>query len=327
LKAFTKKAKKAWAVRANSLRERVKAVRSIDFENHQAVISKALPKASLQLVRHLANSRIRCATMAFAASIAGESKEMLELRARFDKQHKQDCDDAAADPENAATVEGRFLGQTEVGYLTTVAKGITVSFGCRFRSCLWFGQNHEWPKQLGSEHFRCPCCGLLYQPTAEGRDRANFSFVLSMPDVETGEQIHVPAAWPDGEDHKWLMQSIEAYAIAPSTAAELEAYDMKTLKVELHDLLDRVKVPSHFEEKPWEQNKMVAWPAADFDWSLYHRRGTTWGCKLDRVRDREAIENPFTQWPLLIAMVGRVVAKTRAGNNAAAQAAAQAMPR
>ena len=141
----------------------------------------------------------------------------------------------------------------------------------------------------------------------------------------TGEQIHVPASWPDGEDHKWLMQSIEAYAIAPSTAAELEAYNLKTLKVELHDLLERVRVPAHFEEKPWNEQAMKAWPAADFDWSLYRRRGTTIGCKLDRVRDADAIEHPFTDWPLLIAMVGRVVAMTRAGNNPAAQAAARAM--
>ena len=122
------------------------------------------------------------------------------------------------------------------------------------------------------------------------------------------------------------MNSIEAYAIAPSTKHELEAYDLKTLKVELHELLDRVKVPSHFKDEPWNQQAMGAWPSADFDWSLYHRRGTTWGCKLDRVRDAEAIEHPFTQWPLLIAMVGRVVAMTRAGNNAAAQVAARGMP-
>ena len=309
------------------MRERVKSVRNIDFENAQAVILKALPKASSKLVRHLACSRIRCATMAFAASIAGESEEMLELRHRFDKKHKQDCDEAAADPANAATPAGRFLGTTEVGYLTTVAKGITVSFACRYRNCLWFGQNHEWPKHVDvdNEHFRCPCCGLLYQPTAGKKDRAPFSFVLSMPDVETGEQIHVPAAWPDGEDHKWLMASIEAYAIAPSTKAELQAYDLRTLKVELHELLQKVKVPSHFVEVPWNRNAMVAYPSADFDWSLYETRGTTIGCKLDRVRDADAIEHPFTQWPLLIAMVGRVVAMTREGNNGAAQAAAYGM--
>jgi hypothetical protein len=75
-----------------------------------------------------------------------------------------------------------------------------------------------------------------------------------------------------------------------------------------------------------EQNKMVASPSADFDWSLYLHRGTTIGCKLDPVRDSNAIEHPFTQWPLLIAMVGRVVAMTRAGNNAYAQDAARAMP-
>jgi hypothetical protein len=72
-KVFKKNAKKTWNDRANSLRERVSAVRSVDFDNAKAYILKALPKASQHLVRHLANSRLRCATLAFAASIGNES--------------------------------------------------------------------------------------------------------------------------------------------------------------------------------------------------------------------------------------------------------------
>ena len=325
LKPFMKAAKKAWAARANSLRERSKSVRNIDFENSRAHILKALPKASTQLVRHLACSRIRCATMAFASAINGESPELLEIRHRINEQYRKDCDDAVADPENAVSVDGQFLGATEAAYLTTVALGITVSFCCRYLSCLWFGQNHEWPKKFTNEHFRCPCCGLFYQPDAKGKDRGNFSFVLSIPDVQTGERVAIPAVWPDGEDEKWLLKSIEAYAIAPSTAQELEAYDLKTLQVDLHTLLDKVKVPSHFVEEPWVVNNMVTEPHPDFDWSLYRRRGTTIGCKLNRVRDALAIEHPFSQWPLLIAMVGRVVAMTRAGDNAGARLAASSM--
>ena len=145
-----------------------------------------------------------------------------------------------------------------------------------------------------------------------------------MPDLETGEQVHVPASWPDAEDHKWLIRSIEAYAMSPTTQADLEAYDLKTAKVELHDLLEKVKVPSHFHHEVWDPNGCWHVPA-NFDLSLYKTRGTTFGCKLDRLRDAEAIEHPFTQWPLLIAMVGRVVAQTRAGNNAVALA--RAMPK
>jgi hypothetical protein len=324
-KVFKKKAKKLWANRANALRERVKTVRCADFDTIGGLILKQLPGASSVLVRHLANSRIRLATMAFAASVANESPELLEVRSNLFDQYKQDLEEAAANPDNACTVDGKFLAAAETQYLTSVAEGISVSFGCRFRDCLWFGQNHEWPKKFGSDHFRCPCCGLLYQPTAGGRDRAPFSYVLSLPDMETGERVHIPAVWPDGEDMKWLNRSIEAYAINPSTQAELEAYNLKTARVELHELLEKVKVPTHFEHVAWNKNSMVAWPAADFDWSLYETRGSTFGAKLDRVRDATAIENPFTQWPLLIAMVGRVVAQTRAGNNAAALAQAQAM--
>jgi hypothetical protein len=323
-KVFKKKAKKLWADRANSLRERVKTVRCADFDTVGQLIAKQLPGAKNTLVRHLANSRLKCATIAFAVAVASESRELLEIRDRLTAQHLKDCQDAADDPRNACTVEGQFLSSTEAQYLTSVAEGITVSFCCRFQSCLWFGLNNEWPKKAGSEHFRCPCCGLLYQPTATGRDRANFSFVLSMPDLVSGEMVHVPASWPDAEDHRWLVRSIEAYAISPSTQAELDAYDLKTATVELHDLLEKVKVPSHFKHEAWDPNGCWSMPA-DFDLSLYRARGTTFGCKLDRVRDATAIGQPFTQWPLFIAMVGRVVAQTRAGNNATALAQAQAM--
>ena len=182
-KVFKKKAKKTWADRANALRQRVQHVRCADFDTIGELLLKQLPGASAMLVRYLANSRIRCATIAFAVAVVNESKELLEIHDRLTKQYLQDCKDAAEDPRNACTVEGHFFSSTEAQYLTNVADGITISFGCRFRNCLWFGYNHKWQKQRGSEHLRCPCCGLLYQPEAAGRDRAPFSFVLSMPDV------------------------------------------------------------------------------------------------------------------------------------------------
>jgi hypothetical protein len=323
-KEFKKHAKRKWSQLANALRERVQTVRCADFDTVAATIARSMPGASRRVIRELACSRIRVATISFAASIRTEDPVLLECRDMLTVQHLADLERAAADPRHACIVEGRFLAAQELQYLTSVAQGITVSFCCRSRKCLWFGLNYEWPKQKGSEHFRCPCCAQLYQPMASGKDRAPFSFVLSMPDLENGQTVHFPASWPDAEDHKWLISSIELYAMRPETQASLQAYDVKTAKVELHELLEQVKTPSHFEEQPWDPNGCWHMPA-DFDLSLYKTRGTTLGCKLDRVRAAFAFENPFTQWPLLSAMVGRVVAQTRAGGDVMAMA--MAMPR
>ena len=60
----------------------------------------------------------------------------------------------------------------------------------------------------------------------------------------------------------------------------------------------------------------------DYDISLYEERQYSFGCTLDPIRDAEAVENPFKDWPTLIAMVGKIVSKTRAGSNSLAAARA-----
>ena len=72
-------------------------------------------------------------------------------------------------------------------YLTVVAEGFTNSFCCRRSDCMFFGMNDEWPKDRGSYHFACPVCGFLYSPFKTMASCEPFQFVLSMPNIETGE--------------------------------------------------------------------------------------------------------------------------------------------
>ena len=152
-----KLAKKRWSQRANALREWVQSVHCADFDTVSASIKLSLPGASWQVVRALACSRIRIATISFAASIAKEGPVLLERRDMMAVQHMADIERAAADPRHVCVVEGRFLAAQELQYLTEVAEGITISFCCRFRNCLWFGMNSEWPKHKASEHFWVDC--------------------------------------------------------------------------------------------------------------------------------------------------------------------------
>ena len=73
---------------------------------------------------------------------------------------------------------------------------------CCKLDCLWYGLNSEWPKHLTSEHWCCPICGIKYAASMYKPNLGNFSFVCSMPDVETGERVYFPAVWPDAADHK-----------------------------------------------------------------------------------------------------------------------------
>jgi hypothetical protein len=145
-KEFKKHAKRKWSQRANALRERVQTVRCADFDTVAATIARSMPGASRRVVRELACSCIRVATISFAESIRTEDPVLLECRDMLTVQHLADLERAAADPRHACIVEGRFLAAQELQYLTSVAQGITVSFCCRSRKCLWFGLNHEWSK-------------------------------------------------------------------------------------------------------------------------------------------------------------------------------------
>jgi hypothetical protein len=276
---FKRQARRRWSLRAKALQERVQHVRCAELDT-AGIIAKHLPGT----VGHPAISHnMRCE--AWAAAVRAEGLVLLKCRDRAAKQY-------FADVEKNVT-------------------NITIRFCCRSRNCLWFGLNHEWPHS--NARFRCPCCAQLYSAIGCGKDRALVDCVLSMLDPVTSQQVHVPACWPDADHlYHWLPGAIEFYLDRLHTQAELQAYDLRAAEIELHRFLERVKSKTlaHFEEVPWDPN--VCWKMpSDFDLSLYKRRGTTFGCKLDRVRDAETIEHPFTDWPLLIAMVGRVVAQAR----------------
>ena len=84
------------------------------------------------------------------------------------------------------------------------------------------------------------------------------------------------------------------------------------------------KVPAHFEKKPWNKARCMQQMPSDYDISLYESLGFTYGCTLDPVRDAESIKTPFRDWPTLMAMCGKIIAKSRNGGTLAA---ARAMPR
>jgi hypothetical protein len=64
------------------------------------------------------------------------------------------------------------------------------------------------------------------------------------------------------------------------------------------------------------------WIEPCYDLSLYETRGTTFGCKLDPVRDAQAIATPFQEWSHLAALMARLVAKAREGGGGATKAVA-----
>ena len=116
---------------------------------------------------------------------------------------------------------------------------------------------------------------------------------------------------------------MEVHACQIDTAEKLQSYTLGEATAELHTLLKNLQVPAHFEKKVWDRVRCMYQIQPKYDVSLYEQRDYTFGCHLDRVRDAAAMETPFCDWPALIAMVGKIIARSRRGG---ALASARAMP-
>jgi hypothetical protein len=317
VKDFKRESRRRWQRRGEALGGRVSRFRNINFDNCSEIIAKELPGATSALVRELSFLRLKCCCLALAVALEKESSFSLEARDMSNKIYLERIVEAAADPSSAAAQKGQVFAAVELSYLTSVCEGFSVSFVCRRSNCLWFGQNDEWPKDRGSYHFACPCCGMPYRPWKSLADCEKFQFVLAVPDVLTGDTLFLPAMWATGQDEKWLRTQMEIHALQITTEDELKSYTLGAATRELTEYIKALAPPVCFEFKTWVK---PLWIDEKFDCSLYERRGTTFGCKLDQVRDAAAIASPFEDWPHLAGLMARVVAKARAGDGAATRA-------
>jgi hypothetical protein len=284
-----------------------------------------VPNASCTLVRDLAAMRVKTACLALAVAIDRENSLTQEARDIAMGDYKGAIEAAMDDPTSGTQLDGRVYAQKELQYLTVVCEGVTQSFCCRRTECMFFGLNHEWPKDPNSEHWACPRCGFEYKPFKTMASCEPFQFVLSMPNIDSGEQMYVPALWPDGCSEKWLRAQMEVYALQIDTPAKLEAYTLGEATTELQDLIKQISVPVHFKNEVWDRSLCLANLNPKFDVSLYEQRGYTFGGRLSKERDAFAIANPFSNWSSLAAMMGKIIAKSRSMPGSAIDAA-RAMP-
>ena len=156
---------------------------------------------------------------------------------------------------------------------------------------------------------------MLYQPGSTAKGQLPFQLVLSMPDMETGMRMNIPAIWPASEEMAWLMKQIEKEAHQIQTKEDFEAY-CSGAPVELSELLGRVAFPSHFKHFSFKPDEHTYQIPVSFE-TTYARENGFNGMRLNMVRDRLAIENPFSNWDLLVHMVAKEVVKGKAALAAA----------
>ena len=132
----------------------------------------------------------------------------------------EDLDKAAADPKYRCPLDGegrsRLLA-SELQYLTKVAESTVISFICRHRDCLYFGDNATWLKHEDKHWFRCPVCARQYTPWKSGDNLipAQKVFATWKPDSPVGsdaemEKVAFLCTWPPSAEEHFFNRLCEA---------------------------------------------------------------------------------------------------------------------
>ena len=195
------------------------------------------------------NCRLQAAFMALAFGLSRNRHCQIAYAVTL-RNYLANVNGEAADPCFQSSIDGQTLPAKDVAYLTTLATGLTVSFVCRSPSCLFYGQNHQWIKKIDSEQFRCPQCGMLYQPWSQAKGQFPAQKVLSMTCPRSGLTRCWPCKWPESAEDGWLNKMAEIHARDISTGDDLNAFISRTT-ISLSDLLDRVAVPIGFKKMEW----------------------------------------------------------------------------
>jgi hypothetical protein len=189
---------------------------------------------------------------------------------------------------------------------------VTVSFLCRQPTCFFYGMNDQWIKHIESDRYRCPQCGVLYQPWTQKKGEYAAQKVLSFTDLESKKVFQIPCKWPQNEEDGWLNKQAEIHARDIKTEEDLDNFTRKSV-VSLSDLLERVAVPVTFEKLEWNpaiEHMLHEYTFPESQWRHLKENGF-WGSKLN-VNPDKAKEEVFDNWPELIGLMANIlVAGTR----------------
>jgi len=204
----------------------------------------------------------------------------------------------------------------ERSYLTFVTKNIAICYVCRYPECGFFGMNNveTWVKNASSYHFRCPACGLQYQPWVEkfGKKKTiealPFNKVLVFTNVhENNKQTIVPCWWPETCDDEWLGAQAEIHARNIQTPEDLDNFLNKNV-VDLSEVMERAG-------RPWKGfNLMRLTDEARVQLDSASGYGGSYGKQLENgfyglMCTQEEKKAPvFKDWGTLIALIGNLVA-------------------
>ena len=300
---FKRRSNRTWEARRRELGAKLDRARDIKFNGIVAKMREMFPGASQHRLRKLTYLRLNAAATAIAAS-SQENELVHAASLHVAEVYMKEIEQVANHPESQTSAAGWSLSATEAGYLTEVADGVTISFMCRDKTCLYYGMNDQWIKRVDSEHFRCPQCGKFYQPWTQANGEVCAQKVLHIVDPVTSVATVIPCEWPGEREDKWLNTMVEMRAREIKTGEDLAKF-MRQSAVDLSSLLTKVGTPLHFTRLDWSpgmEYKLTLPRFPESQWA--HLKSGVYGMKLPFAADMDI----FTNFSELISLLANLLA-------------------
>jgi hypothetical protein len=304
LKTFKKLARESHNCRKDAVEGRAKRVREVVFGQSKDKLALEFPHLSNTQLRKLAGERVSMMVVALGASFLRMSKPVQDVVTKITKDYILDVQHATDNPSEASRVsQGPIIGYTATTHLTQVMENLWLSWVCR--ACKWFGFNHQWIRHADKEWYRCPNCGVKYQPFVMNPGWTACQKALTIRNPINGECQSFGCDWPAGAEDNWLSRMVELRAreLNAPQGGDLTEY-LCSAAVELSDLLKKVSAPASWRRFDWKyevEAKLDERTYPEKNWG--HLRAGYTGDMLSEA----GAATPFREWEQLISCFARTV--------------------
>jgi hypothetical protein len=308
--AFKKATRKAWHKRRGERGVASQKARTITWNTIAAEVLEHFPGIGAKEKRELSLLRLRAGAQRWQVDFQQRSEQSKVAARQVCQTYLENLEKMARSVEEPLRHEALQFTATEAEYFTKVSENICISFLCRRKECLFFGRNDMWIKEADHRHFRCPLCGMRYQPWVEKMGWVKASKVLMLEDPIGGTSVVLPCSWPQTAEDNWIMQQTELFAKTVAKPEWTAQQYLNDSSLRLHDLLARVGSPmafQRFELRDEVVNLIMTCSGYGLE-SVEQLRGGFDGQRLP-LRLTEPV---FTDWDLLVSLLANMSLATQA---------------
>jgi hypothetical protein len=288
---FKRNQRNRWHKRAVELHGKQDCLRVLQWKKLDGYLKEKMPETSNKQRRALISLRLKAMSMAMCLQFFEGSEAKQTAYVAVHQEYMEKIDEVCKENGKPSSQ----IQIAEADYLTSVAKGIQISYLCRKKDCRFYGMNDQWIQHESKYHFRCPMCGMQYYPWKQAEKWYAFQRVVTISHPRTGEQWIVPALWPASAEDDYLQKLMVVTASNIESQEDLDNFLAGKVQ-SLETMLANIGVPAAFKKFfLTEDVKYILRGCAGFGEKQYAKLDDNgfFGNVLDPA---VAEQEPFDQW-------------------------------